>query len=64
MCAREASYTGAGDASMSKYVVEVIAGDKGGGEVGVRYGGEGPDHGPRVCVDDETRDAGVKGEHG
>lgn len=44
------------------FVFVVATRDKGGGEV--RYGGEGPDHGPRMCVDEETRDAGVKGEHG
>lgn len=44
------------------FVFVVVARDKGEGEV--RYGGEGPDHGPRMSVDEETRGVGVKGEHG
>lgn len=43
-------------------VLVVVARAKGEGEV--RYGGEGPDHGPRMSVDEETRGVGVKGEHG
>lgn len=44
------------------FVFVVVARDKGEGEV--RYGGEGPDHGPRMSVDEETRGVGVNGEHG
>lgn len=46
------------------FVFVVVARDKGKGEGEVRYGGEGPDHGPRMSEDEETRGVGVNGEHG